>query len=95
MIQLIDYSIKAVAVIGDTKPIKDQLKSIGGRFNARLKVGGQTVSGWIFSKAKSLERLNRELKFSTVEDDKEGKSTADYIQAQEEASTLRSYEIEI
>jgi len=45
-IQIIDYSEKAIAVVGDTKPIKDQLKEIGGKFNFRLSCG----AGWIFSK---------------------------------------------
>lgn len=43
-----DYSEKAVAVTGNTKPIKEILKSLGGRFNAHLKVG----AGWIFAKTK-------------------------------------------
>ena len=47
-IQLINYSEKAVAIIGDTRAIKDTLKTLGGRFNARLTCG----AGWIFSKAK-------------------------------------------
>lgn len=45
-VQIIDYSEKAIAVIGDTKPIKDQLKALGGKFNFRLSCG----AGWIFSK---------------------------------------------
>jgi len=47
-IEIIDYSEKAIAVIGNTKPIKDILKSQGGRFNFRLKCG----AGWIFPKTK-------------------------------------------
>lgn len=47
-IKIIDYSDKAIAVIGDTKPIKDSLKSLGGRFNFRLTCG----AGWIFPKTK-------------------------------------------
>ena len=47
-IQLIDYSEKAIAVIGDTRTIKEILKAIGGRFNAHLTCG----AGWIFSKSK-------------------------------------------
>lgn len=47
-IQLINYSEKAIAIIGDTRAIKDTLKTLGGRFNARLTCG----AGWIFSKAK-------------------------------------------
>lgn len=41
-------SEKALAVVGDTRAIKDTLKAIGGRFNAHLTCG----AGWIFSKSK-------------------------------------------
>ncbi len=47
-IEIIDYSDKSVAVIGDTKPIKEHLKALGGRFNYRLSCG----PGWIFPKRK-------------------------------------------
>ena len=47
-VQIIDYSEKAIAVVGDTRAIKDTLKSLGGRFNSHLSCG----AGWIFSKAK-------------------------------------------
>ena len=47
-IQLINYSEKALAIVGDTRPIKDTLKTLGGRFNAHLTCG----AGWIFSKSK-------------------------------------------
>jgi hypothetical protein len=50
-IEIVDYSEKAIAVIGDTKPIKDQLKELGGRFNFRLSCG----AGWIFQKSKQTE----------------------------------------
>ena len=46
--QIIDYSEKAIVVIGDTYPIKKELKKLGGLFNSRLSCG----AGWIFSKAK-------------------------------------------
>lgn len=49
-VQIVDYSEKAIAVIGDTKPIKDTLKALGGRFNFRLTIDGQNAVGWIFSK---------------------------------------------
>ncbi|HTN09215.1 hypothetical protein [Agriterribacter sp.] len=55
-VHIIDYSDRAVAVIGDTKPIKDKLKELGGRFNFRLTCG----AGWIFPKTK-LDILKREL----------------------------------
>ena len=47
-LQVVDYSEKAVAVVGDTKQHAEKLKELGGRFNARLKCG----AGWIFSKKK-------------------------------------------
>lgn len=47
-LRIIDYSEKAVAVIGETKAVKDRLKELGGRFNAKLSCG----PGWIFSKTK-------------------------------------------
>ena len=49
IIQIIDYSDKAIAVIGeDTRNIKDKLKELGGKFNFRLSCG----PGWIFPKTK-------------------------------------------
>lgn len=44
-VSIIDYSERSFAVVGDTKPIKDQLKRMGGTFNKRLSCG----PGWIFS----------------------------------------------
>ena len=55
-INIIEYSEKAIAVIGDTKPIKELLKSLGGSFNPRLSCG----AGWIFSK-KKLEEVQAAL----------------------------------
>ena len=52
---LVDYSEKAVALFGDTKPIKDRLSDIGGRFNSRLTYDGQKRAGWIFQKAKEAQ----------------------------------------
>ena len=49
--QIIDYSEKAIAVVGDTRDIKDKLKELGGRFNPRLSCG----AGWIFSKKQRAE----------------------------------------
>ena len=47
---MVEYSAKAVAVFGDTKSIKDELRSMGGRFNSRLTINGNKIAGWIFSK---------------------------------------------
>ena len=47
-LQIIDYSEKAIAIVGETRAIKETLKTLGGRFNSHLSCG----AGWIFSKAK-------------------------------------------
>lgn len=54
-VSIIEYG-KGLAVIGDTKPIKEQLKSLGGRFNFRLTCG----AGWVFSSDK-LEAIKQML----------------------------------
>lgn len=51
IMRIIDYSDKAIAVIGDTKPYKDELKAIGGKFNPYLKCG----AGWIFPAKRKAE----------------------------------------
>lgn len=43
-ITIANYSEKSLVVTGDTKPIKDALKSLGGKFNSHLSCG----AGWIF-----------------------------------------------
>lgn len=54
-LEMVDYSEKAIAVFGDTKAIKEQLKELGGRFNPSLKYNGEKRAGWIFSKKKADE----------------------------------------
>ena len=50
-IQIVTYSEKAIKIYGDTKPLKDALKSLGARYNPYLKGG----PGWIASKTKEVE----------------------------------------
>ena len=47
----VEYSEKAIAVFGETKAIKDELKAMGGKFNSRLTFNGKRLAGWIFSKS--------------------------------------------
>ncbi|MDH6313028.1 hypothetical protein M2137_001815 [Parabacteroides sp. PFB2-10] len=53
--EIVDYSEKALAIFGDTRPIKEQLKSLGGRFNPKLSYNGGKKAGWIFATAKRTE----------------------------------------
>ena len=55
---IVDYSEKAIAVFGDTRPVKDELKALGGRFNPKLLHEVGKHAGWIFSKNKENELRN-------------------------------------
>lgn len=63
-IKIVDYSEKAIAVIGDTFPVKDKLKALGGKFNKFLTCG----AGWIFPKTK-LEEVKNAFKKESSEPD--------------------------
>ena len=81
--ELVNYSEKAFAVVGDTREIKDLLKENGGRFNPSLTVNGVKCAGWIFSK-KSLQAVRLALIGYTVQD-----ITVDQEQPeQEQAQTI-------
>lgn len=54
-LEMVDYSERAIAVFGDTKAVKEQLKELGGRFNPSLNYNGEKRAGWIFSKKKADE----------------------------------------
>jgi hypothetical protein len=45
MLNIINYSSKAIAVTGDTYAYANELRDAGGKFNYRLTCG----AGWIFS----------------------------------------------
>jgi hypothetical protein len=55
---IVDYSEKTLAVFGDTKAIKDELKALGGRFNPKLTREDGKQAGWIFSKIKKDDLRN-------------------------------------
>lgn len=50
--EIIDYSEKSCAVIGETKEHKENLKLLGCKFNNNLTREGseEKIPGWIFSK---------------------------------------------
>lgn len=87
-IQIVDYSDKAIAVIGDTKPIKDQLKKIGGKFNFRLSCG----PGWIFSKTK-LEEVQQLLSGGAVPEETEEIETTLKDEIQETVNFLAELDL--
>ncbi len=55
MLRVINYSEKAVALIGDTFAVKDEIKKLGGTFNKSLSIENTKVSGWIFPSNKKQE----------------------------------------
>ena len=52
-IKTVKYSDKCIAVYGDTKAIKEQLKSIGAKFNGFLTIEGIKQAGWILPLSQS------------------------------------------
>lgn len=55
MITIVKYSEKSIALFGETKLIKDELKSIGAKFNRFLKNPDnedEKLAGWILSTKK-------------------------------------------
>lgn len=57
-VRVVRYSDKCFAIVGDTKPIKEVLKNMGGRFNRSLTIDGEKVSGWVIPSSKfSIETL--------------------------------------
>ena len=54
-LEIVEYSEKAIAVFGDTKPIKDVLKNLNGLFRANLTYKGERSAGWIYSKKQQLK----------------------------------------
>ncbi len=82
-VQIIEYG-KGIAVIGETKPIKDILgrQGLGGIFNARLSCG----PGWVFPKSK-LEEVQKRL--SEIKGKAEEPKTEPVIKALPQSTTLK------
>ena len=55
MLRIVDYSEKAIALLGETFSIKDEIKQLGGTFNKNLNIDNTKVSGWIIQKTKKSE----------------------------------------
>lgn len=49
-LEIVEYSEKAIAVFGDTKPIKNVLKGLNGLFRANLTYNGERRAEWIYSR---------------------------------------------
>lgn len=52
-----EYSDKSFVVKGDTRPLKDALKGLGGKWNSRLtdKESGEKFGAWLFFSSKKDE----------------------------------------
>lgn len=61
-LKIVDYSDKSFAVLGDSKPLKEQMKQLGGAWNRGLTCG----AGWIFSN-KARARVEAFIKTGKVE----------------------------
>ena len=54
-VQVVVYSDRALAVVGNTKPIRGTLKGLGGRFWGGLIIDGVRRVGWVFSRNRYTE----------------------------------------
>ena len=61
-LNIVDYSDKSFAVLGDSKPLKEQMKQLGVAWNRGLTCG----AGWIFSN-KARARVENFIKTGKVE----------------------------
>lgn len=64
---LIDYTEKAIAVIGNTYEIKEGLKNLGGKFNKFLTVEGEKKAGWIFNKSQADKVSDLLIQYSKID----------------------------
>ncbi len=53
-LKVIHYSPKCVVLVGDTSNCKEDMKTMGGKWNSRLtnKETGEKFGGWIFMKSR-------------------------------------------
>jgi len=60
MISVIRYK-NAIVLTGDTKPVKDDIKELGGKFNKFLTDvdSGEKFAGWIFPTGKRKEVVEK------------------------------------
>lgn len=88
-LEVVDYSEKAIALFGNTKDIKEQLKELGGRFNPSLKYNGGKRAGWIFSK-KQADKV-RALLAPSVDAEQEDNAPTSVAYGDSEISQKKGY----
>jgi hypothetical protein len=68
---IVDYSERAIALFGDTKPYKGKIMELSGKFNPSLKVenSDERRPGWVFPKTKKsqVEQLIKDINNGEVE----------------------------
>jgi hypothetical protein len=69
-ISIVDYSDKSIAILGNTKKIKDELKRLGGFYNPNLKWKNKKMSGWIYQKS-ARKRVEEALGLKQKDKDKD------------------------
>ena len=61
ILEIIQYTEKSFVIKGNTKPIKELLVRLGGKWNSNLSKDGEKFGAWIFPNTK-LESVKEELK---------------------------------
>jgi hypothetical protein len=77
-VEIVQYSDKAIAVFGDTKPYVNELKELGGKFNPSLTHENEKKPGWIYPKKVSdkLQELVTKINAGVVKPSESVKSYA-------------------
>jgi len=67
-IYIVDYSERAIAVFGESKPYKTFLTELGGKYNSSLTHNSEKKAGWIFPKGKRnvVEKLINDIDSGTI-----------------------------
>lgn len=92
----IKYSEHSVAIFGPTKSIKDQLKTMGGKFNMYLRSrNGEKEPGWIFPKAKISEientlKIKIEMSICATSENKQTEKLSDEPKSSEDTNSKRT-----
>lgn len=56
-VRVVRYSARAVAVVGDTRAMRERLRALGGRWCPFLTVEGRAARGWVFAASREGEIL--------------------------------------
>ena len=89
---IVDYSDKGIVLTGDTKPIKEEIKALGGKFSSHFDTSKVPSGiGWIFPKTKLAEVEKLVAKYSAKEEKSQPDKTLQMLELQLLEDNLSGY----